>query len=69
MAHSSTVTANMVLMMLLILLTMMLLMILLLILVAHVHLHVALMPGPIHHHMLSLLMPLIVHAKWVTRSL
>lgn len=55
-------TADVALMVVLTLLTMLLLMVLLLILVAHVHLHIPLVARSIHHHVLSLLVSLIVHA-------
>lgn len=62
MAHDPTMASNVVLLVMLILLSMMLLVVLMLVFMAHVHLHIPLVPSPVHHHLLSLRMPLIVHA-------
>ena len=61
MTHAAIVGTDMVLLMMLTLLSMMLLVILMLIFMAHVHLHISLVSSPIHHHLLSLLMTLVVH--------
>ncbi len=62
----STMT-SVILLLLEMLLAMMLLMSLLLVLLRKVHLHViSLVAGPsVHHDMLSLLVPLIVHPEWI----
>ena len=61
-AHPPAMTTDVCLLVVLILLPMVLLMILMLEFVSHIHLHITLVPGSIHHHLLRLLMPLVVHA-------
>ncbi len=69
MTHVVAVSAmtSMILLLLVMLLAIMLLMSLMLVLLRKVHLHVIpLMARPsVHHDMLSLLMPLIVHPEWI----
>ena len=53
---------DVILLVMMVLLAVMLLVIVILVFLAHVHVHVALMSSPIHHHVLSLLVTLIVQS-------
>lgn len=62
MRHLSTMVPNMILLVMMVLLTVMLLVIVILVFLSHIHVHVALMSSPVHHHVLSLLVTLIVQS-------
>ena len=67
MAHTPSMTTDMVLLVMLVLLSMVLLVILMLVFVAHVHLHITLVPSSVHHYLLGLLMSRIIHIIWIMR--